>query len=323
MTLATNGFTTYDAKGIREDLSDVIYNISPTETPFVSNAGKRSAKNTFFEWQTDALAAAVTTNAQLEGDVISAAAVTPTTRVGNYTQIFRKTWTITGTLEATDRAGRKTEQAYQMAKKGKELKRDIEATLTSAQVAVAGGTTTARKTAAFDSWLLTNRANGNGGTGDYSYTTTPITARTAATAGAVQTFTETILKSVIKSSWTSGGSPTMLMVGPVNKQRVSGFAGIAEQRVNINKPDATYIIGAADIYVSDFGNVNVVPNRFQPETLGYLIDPDYVAISTLRPYFAKKLAEVADGESWHMTTELGLEVQNEAAHGVARDLTTT
>lgn len=323
MTMATNAFSRYDAIGIREDLANTIYNISPTETPFVSAVGKRSAKNTFYEWQTDALAAAVTTNAQLEGDDTAATAVSPTSRVGNYTQILKKVWTITGTLEATDRAGRKSENAYQMAKKGKELKRDMEATFLSAQVGVSGSTTTARSTAAFDSWLKTNTDNANGGTGDYSYTTTPITARTAVTTGGLRTFTETLLKGVIRKAWNAGGSPDMVIMGPVNKQRASSFTGIATIRRDApgNKP-AT-VIGAVDVYVSDFGEVNFVPDRFTPETQAYVIDPSYASIATLRPFFTEELAKTGDSAKYHMIVECGVQVDNEAAHGVVRDLTTT
>jgi hypothetical protein len=322
MVMATNAFSRYDAIGIREDLANTIYNISPTETPLVSAAGKRSAKNTFFEWQTDALAAASTTNAQLEGDDTAAAAITPTTRVGNYSQIFKKVWTITGTLEATDRAGRKSENAYQMAKKGKELKRDMEATFLSAQVAVSGGTTTARKTAAFDSWLKTNTNNGNGTTGDYAYTTTPITARTAATTGTVRTYTETILKSVLAAAWASGGEPNMNILGPVNKQRNSGFAGIAQLRHETGAKPAA-VIGASDIYVSDFGEISVVPDRFTQEACSFFVDPNMVSIATLRPFFTEELAKTGDSTKYHMIVEAGLQVDNEAAHGVARDLQTT
>lgn len=321
MAAPTNTFTRYDAIGIREDLSDIIYDISPVEVPFLSNVGKKKAKQTYFEWQTDALAAAVTTNAVVEGDDTTAVAVSPTSRVGNYTQISKKSFTISGTLEATDRAGRAEEAAYQKAKRLKELKRDMEATLTSSQVAVSGGNTTARKTAAFDSWLVTNRNNGNGTTGDYAYTSTPITARTAATTGTIRTFTETILKDIVKQQWSSGGQTKMLMVGPFNKQVVSGFAGIAEQRFEVKGNTQASIIGAADVYVSDFGNVQVVPNRFMPEDRAYLIDPEYVSIATLRPVFSEKLAKTGDAEKFHVLTEYGLQVDNEKAHAVARDLT--
>lgn len=322
MAMATNAFSTYAAKGIREDLSNTIFNISPVETPMLSNIGRRPVKAVQFDWQTDSLAAASTTNAILEGGDSTADTTNPTTRVANVTQISEKPWTITGTLEAVDKAGRKSEQAYQMAKKGKELKRDMEATITSSQVAVTGGSTTARKTAAFDSWLVTNTDNGNGGTGDYAYTTTPITARTAATAGNVRAFSESILKTIIKKQWTSGGQTKLLMVGPVNKQRTSGFTGIAEIRKDAGKGQAT-IVGAADIYVSDFGDVEVVPNRFMPEDRAYLVDPDYAKLGVLRPFFTEELAKSGDASKYHILTEYGLMVDNEAAHAVARDLTTT
>jgi hypothetical protein len=324
VAVPANTFSTFAAKGIREDLSNIIYNISPTETPFVSNIGKKTAKNTLFEWQTDALAAPDTGNAQIEGDDTAATAATPTKRVANYTQISKKSWTISGTLEAVDKAGRKSEQAYQMAKKSKELKRDMEAILTSSQVAVAGDSATARKTAAFDSWLITNTNNGNGPTGDYAYTTTPITARTVATAGNIRAFSETILKDVLQKQWESGGQTKLLMVGGVNKTRASGFVGIAEIRkdAGAGRKQAT-IVGAADIYVGDFGDVEVIPNRFMPKDRAYVEDPDYVSLAVLRPFFKEQLAKTGDAEKWHMVVEYGLQVDNEAAHAVARDLTTT
>lgn len=322
MALTTNGFTTYDAKGIREDLSDTIFNISPVETPLVSNVGKRKASNTYFEWQTDALASAVTTNAQLEGGDVTAVAVSPTTRVGNYTQIFLKSFAISGTLEATDRAGRKQEQAYQMAKRTKEIKRDMEATFTSSQVAVAGGTTTARKTACLDSWLVTNTNNGNGGTGDYSYTTTPITARTAATTGTIRTWTETIFKDVIQKTWTAGGEADMVLVSGVNKQRASAFSGIADLRHETGTKDIT-IIGGADVYRSDFGELTMTPDRFMPADRAYHVDPNYVSLATLRPLFMDELAKTGDAKKYELIIECGLQVDNEGANGVARDITTT
>lgn len=321
MAAPTNTFTRYDAVGVREDLSDIIYDISPVEVPLLSNIGKKKAKQTFFEWQTDALAAASTTNAVIEGDDTVAIAVAPTARVGNYTQISKKAFTISGTLEATDRAGRAEEAAYQKAKRLKELKRDMEATLTSSQVAVAGGNTTARKTAALDGWLKSNTNNGNGTTGDYTYTSTPLTARTAATTGTIRTFSETILKDIVKKQWASGGQTKMLMVGPYNKQVVSGFQGIAEIRVDVPKGRQATIVGAADVYRSDFGDVSVVPNRFMPEDRAYLIDPEYLSLATLRPVFSEKLAKTGDSEKFHVLTEYGLQVDNEAAHAVARDLT--
>ena len=248
MTIVTNTFTRYDAKGIREDLANVIYNISPEETPFQSNTARVNVKNTFFEWQTDSLAAASTTNAALEGDDISSFdAVTPTTRLGNYTQISRKTVVISGTLESVDKAGRRSELAYQMAKNGAELKRDMEATLLASKAANAGNNTTARQTAGLPAFLRTNTNYGSGGS-DPTVSNGVVNATRV--DGTQRTFTETILKDVIAQVWTQGGTPKILMVGPFNKQTVSGFAGIAEIRYNQATPKPTVIIGAADVYVN-------------------------------------------------------------------------
>lgn len=314
-------FSTYQAKGIREDLSDTIFDISPAETPLTSMAGKRKAKNTYFEWQTDKLDAATANNAKVEGADTAVSTTNPTTRVGNYTQIMDKDFKISGSLEATDRAGRKAEWSYQLAKKGKELKRDMEATFTSANVAVAGSDAVARKTAGLDSWLKSNTNNGNGTTGDYTYTTTPITARTAATTGAIRTYTEALFKGVNTKVWESGGEGDVLMVGAFQKEKASSFQGIAEIRHNVNSPRQAAIIGAADIIVTDFGNVSVVPNRFMPKDLSYQIDPDYISVATFRPFHTEKLAKTGDAERHVLRVEAGLQVDNEAAHGVTRDLT--
>ena len=320
MAIVTNTFTTFDAKGIREDLSNIITNIAPEETPYLSNIRKESISNSLFEWQTDTLAAAAA-NKQLEGDdVTSFDSVTATVRLQNYAQISRKTIVLSATEEVVNKAGRKSELAYQIAKRSSELKRDQEFTMLNGAVAAAGNTTTARGTASLQAFIKTNvdmQTNG----ANPSYTTVPTGARSD---GNVRTFTETILKNVIQQVWTSGGTPKILMTGPVNKQRVSGFAGIASSRFNIDggaRP-AT-IIGAADIYVSDFGNVQVVPNRFQRERDAFVIDPDYAKVTTLRPYQQVELAKTGDAEKRMLIVEWGHKVLAETAHGIAADLVTS
>jgi len=326
MSQTSNTFDTYNAKGIRESLSNVIYNISPEETPFMSNIGRENVKNTYFEWQTDSLAAASTTNAQVEGDdVTTYDSTSATTRIGNYTQISYKTVLISGTLESVDKAGRRSELAYQLAKRSAELKRDMESIMLTNQAASAGsaGVSTAlRKSGSLLAFLKTNTDKGTGGA-DPSYTTKPDATRTDATAANLRTFTETILKSVIQKVWASGGSPKVLMVGPVNKQRVSGFAGIAQIRKEVVGNRAATIIGAADVYVSDFGNVNVVPNRFQRERDAFVLDPEYASVAFLRPFNTIDLAKTGDAEKRMIVVEYGLKVNTEAAHGLAADLTTT
>jgi len=320
MAIVTNTFTTFDAKGIREDLSNIITNIAPEETPYMSNIGSESISNSLFEWQTDTLASAAA-NKQLEGDdVTSFDAVTATVRLQNYAQISRKTIVLSATEETVNKAGRRSELAYQIAKRSAELKRDQEYTMLQGAVAAAGNTTTARGTASLQAFIKTNYDMQTNGANP-SYTTVPTSARTD---GNVRTFTETILKNVIQQVWTAGGTPKILMTGPVNKQRVSGFSGIASSRFNIDggaRP-AT-IIGAADIYVSDFGNVQVVPNRFQRERDAFVIDPDYAKVTTLRPYQQIELAKTGDAEKRMLIVEWGHKVLAENAHGIAADLVTS
>jgi hypothetical protein len=316
MAIVTNTFTHFDAKGIRESLSDVIANISPEETPFQSNVGSKSVSNTYFEWQKDSLAAADTT-ARISGDDVSSFdSTSATTRVGNYTQILRRTVIVADNLEAVDKAGRDSEMAYQVAKRGKELKRDIEAVLTANNARVAGGTGTAPETAGLGAWVATNDNFGTGGaspTGDGS---------NGRTDGTQRAFTEAQLKSVMSSVWTAGGNPTVLMVGAFNKQAVSAFAGIAAQRYMAPSDGPSTIIGAADVYMSDFGTLSVVPNRFQRARDAWVLDTEMAAVCNLRPIEKVDLAKTGDASKAMMIWEGGLEVSNEAAHGLIADLTT-
>lgn len=315
MAIVANTFTRYSAVGIREDLSNVIYNISPEETPFISNIGRESVKNTYFEWQTDSLAAASASNAALEGDDVSSfAAVNPTSRIGNYTQISTKNVVISGTLEALDKAGRRSELTYQLAKLGSELKRDMESALLANQSPVAGNTTTARRTAGLPAFIKTNTNFGTGGAD-----TAGIAARTDGTQRA---FLESQLKDVIAKVWESGGTPKMLMVGSFNKQAASGFTGIATRFRDVPAGQQAQIVGAADVYVSDFGTVNIVPNRFQRARDALVVDPQYASMAVLRPIQQMELAKTGDAEKRLMLVEYGLKVNNEAAHGIVADLTT-
>ena len=246
MAIVSNTFTRFSAIGIRESLQDVIFNISPDDTPFVSNMSKkRTVRNTFFEWQTDELAAAAS-NAQIDGDEATFSAVTPTVRLGNYTQILRKTVVIADNLTgAIDEAGRRSELALQISKQGAELRRDLEYNLCGLnQAAVAGNNTTARKTASLSAFLRTNTSRGSSGA-DPTVSSGVVNA--AATDGTQRAATEALLKSVLSSVWTEGGNPKFLMVGSFVKQAVSAFAGIAAQRYNATGDSPSTIIGAADV----------------------------------------------------------------------------
>lgn len=310
-------YQTYTAIGMREDLSDVIYNISPTDTPFMSSIGKTKATATYHEWQTDSLAAPALGGA-VEGADASSITASPTTRIGNRTQIFTKSVAVAGTLEAVDKAGRKSEKAYQLAKVSAELKRNIELTLLSNQVSAAGNSSTARTMGGLQAWLSTNYDGGTSGVAGSGGTT-------ARTDGTDRTFTETILKTVVAEVYTAGGTPKVLMVNPAHKQVVSAFAGIAAQRYMAPSNEPTTIIGAADVYMSDFGTISVVPNRFMNSTnsgdeTAFLVDPDMAAVAYLRPFQTIELAKTGDSEKTQLLAELTLEVKNEAAHGIVADL---
>ena len=307
-------YQTYTAIGQREDLSDVIYNISPTDTPIMSSIGKSKATAVYHEWQTDSLAAATTNNAAVEGDDATDATMSPTTRLGNYTQIVQKTVKISGTLDAVDKAGRKSEKAYQLAKASAEIKRDIETIISANQGRSAGNSSTARKLGSLLSWITTNSSVGTSGADP---TTIGVSTRTDGTA---RSFTETILKDVIQQVYTAGGNPKILMVGAYQKQAVSAFAGIAAQRFMAPSDAPTTIIGAADVYMSDFGTVSVVPNRFMRTRDALVLDPEYAALAYLRPFATNELAKTGDSEKTQILAELTLEVRNEAAHGIAADL---
>lgn len=319
MAAVTNTYSRYDAKGIREDLANVIYNISPEETPFTNNIGRGTASNTIFEWQVDELAAASDANAYVEGDDVSSfTAAVPTERLANYTQISRKDVIISGSLEKLDKAGRRSEIAYQLSKRGAELKRDIEASALANQAAVVGSMpSTARRTAGLPAFLRTNTNRGVGGANP---TVSNGLVNAAATDGTARAFTETQLKDVIQKVWTEGGTPKMLMVGPGNKVVASTFTGIADIRFNLTAPKTAAIIGAADIYVSDFGQISIVPNRFQRNRDAFVLDPEMCELAWLRPITQVELAKTGDAEKRMLIGEWGLKVKQQKGLGVIADL---
>ncbi len=320
-------YRTYTAIGQREDLSNTIYSIAPTETPVVSSIGKTKATATYHEWQTDTLAAA-SGSGLLEGADAGAASSTPTVRVGNRTQIQGKTVHVSGTLDAVDKAGRKTETAYQLAKAGQELKRDMEKTILGNVAQSAGSASAARLLGSIQTWLLTNYvteatagspAGAVGGNGTAT--------RTSAGSGNYLAFGEDKLKECVKSCFENGGNPTLLVVPPTQKQAVSAFTGIAAQRFQAPSDKQSTIVGAADVYMSDFGTLSVVPDRFMTADGGtgsgeqaLLLDPTMASVATLRPFESNLLAKSGDSEKHQMLVEYTLQVSNEKAHGIVADL---
>jgi len=327
MAVPTNTRVTYGAIGIREDLSNIIYNISPTETPFLSGCGRETADNTYFEWQTDALTAAAA-NRATEGDDPASTAVSEPTRVGNYTQISVKAVQTSGTAEAVDFAGRKSTQAYQLAKRAKEMKRDMEKMLMDnvAQSAGAGpspGPATARATGGLGSWVATNYHTLGGapsppGLGSASAGTGTNTASDATSTG---TLTEAGMKTVIKECFDSGGTPDTILVGSANKQVISALTQtVSSLRTDANKQAPAHVVASVDVYVSDFGSFKIIPDRFQRARDCWFIDFDFWAVAYLRPFQTESLAKTGDSIKQMIIAEYGLMSKNQAANGFLADV---
>lgn len=311
------------AGGNREDLADVIYDISPMDTPFLSGAKKLTAKAVYHEWQTDALASAAN-NAQIEGDQVSNNTFAQTTRQGNYMQISRKVVQVSETQRAIDSAGRADEFTYQVAKRGREIKRDMETALTSKNASSAGGSATARQLAGLESWLKTNRTTRGSGTPAAStpgFSNGTVAAPTdASTTG---TFTKATLDAVIQACWTEGGDPTVIMVGPFNRKQISGFSGISTLQTDANASGDVTLMGAIDFYKSNFGTLKVVPNRFQRDRTAFVLDMEYMGVATLRNMEITPLAKTSDAERALLVCEYTLAVLNEKSSGKVTDLKTT
>jgi hypothetical protein len=312
-------FLTYDTVGDREDLTDIISNISPQKTPLYSMAGRGVATNTLHEWQTDSLAAPNTANAHLEGDDAEFTALTPTVRLGNYVQISRKTLIISDTQKKIKKAGRKNEVAYQAQKQSVELRRDIEAIMFENIGADAGSEAVERKTGTLLAFIKTNVDKEATGTNPV-YTTVPTDPRND---GAQRAITEDMVKNVAQLGWTEGADFSTIFAGAFNKTKISAFTGIADKVFNLASAKQATIIGAADVYVSDFGTFKVVPSRWQRARDVFFVDPEYIEVMFLRGFELIPLARTGSAEKRLLEVEWGLRVKNEKALGLIADLLTS
>jgi len=313
MAQPTNLYDTYDTTGIREDLVDVIYNVSPEDTPILSAIPRTTAKSTKHEWQLDALATPAT-NAVIEGDEATVDAMTATTRAFNYCQISDKVIAVSGTQAAVDAAGRADEMAYQIAKKSKELKKDMEFDLIEPNVQAVGSATAARELGSIPTWLKTNGDAGTSGTlSTGSGTDLP-------GSGTDRDLTEAILKTVIKEVYSSGGDMDMLVCPPSVKQTISGFNA---NTTRFGPADKKTEFAAIDVYSSDFGDLKIVPNRVMATTDAkdvFIIQRDMLATAYLRDFMIQDLSKTGDSDKKQLLCEYTLEVRNEAAHGIILDI---
>lgn len=318
MSVPTGSYQTYQTVGIKEDLQDKIFMISPYSTIFLKMIAKGKAAQTKHEWQTDVLASANADNKVIEGDDVTADSATATTRLYNYTQLMDKKIIVTDTNMAVESAGRKSELALQLSKRGKEIKTDMEKRMLGNYASAIGAAGTARELGGVESWLATNtdrEAGGTDPTGD---------GTNAAGNGSQRAFTEAMLKDVIALCWDSGGEPTMILVGSYNKQKASGFGGIATlYRDTASSMKPASIMGAADIYVSDFGQFKIVASRFSRTRSALVLDMSMWSMQTLQRLKHIPLARTGHGEKRLMKVEFTLCSKNEAASGVIADLTTT
>ena len=308
MAQVTNAFDTYEATSDREQLSNIIYNISPQTTPFMSAIGKNSVKNVTFDWQTETLPSASGTG-EIEGFEISRAATTATVRESNVAMIQSRNSTVTGSQQASDPAGVKSQIAHFMALNAKALKRDMETALTGNYAKVAGSASAARQTRSFESWITSNDSRGSGGADG--------SASAAATDGTQRDLTEALLKAVLQTGFGNGAEMSMAICGPYNKTVISGFTG----RSNVRQVIETDTVEASiSLYASDFGELKIVPDNFSRERSLLLVDPNYAAVSYLRDFESVDISTIGDAITKMLVVEYGLQMSNEAAHGIVADL---
>lgn len=318
MTQPAGVYSVYDAsattgvgRGNREDLVDTVYLISPTETPILTALPRTKAEAVLHEWTTDALATAAA-NEKVEGDDATIDAASVKVRLNNRTAISNKVAGVTETQQAVSKVGMQDAMAEDVGKKMKEIKRDMEVMLCANTAKVAGNDTTARKSAGFPTWIVTNR-NGVGAaaTGDGSDTATDSTQRA---------FAESMLLEVSQECFDSGGNPSLLVVGTFNKRVISGFAG---NQTRDSKASDKKIVNSIQVYEDDFNTLKVVADRFSRSRDALLLDTEYAKVAYLRPFDTWDLAKTGSSIRKQVETEWTLEVCNPDAHGIVADLTTS
>lgn len=320
MGVNANANETYDVSTIREDLQDALVSISPTETPFMSTIGKKSISNTYFEWAEVDLAAASDSNRVIEGENAPATdAPTNAKRLANYSQISDKVVEISDTAEKVNGVADAQKMAKQIAYKLKELKRDMETMLVgSNNAAVAGASGTARETASLSAFLQSNVDRGTGGANGALSGGTAGAPTTAATDGTLRALTEDMLKGVIASCWDNGAEPSLVLCGSGVKQKISStFTGSATRYRDISDKK---VVASVDVYVSDFGDLQIVPSRFVRARDVFVLDPSMARVGYLSTTTQKPLARTGHSERRLISVEYGLQVDSEKAHGVIADI---
>jgi hypothetical protein len=303
--------TVSNTSGLAEDFEDIIFNVSPTDTPMLTLAKRKKATARLHQWQEDTLAAASSNKAE-EGADASYATAAGTTSLSNYCQISTKTVDISRTLDIVNKYGRKSEVAYQLMKRGKELKRDMEFTICRNQ---ASASTTARATAGWETMISGNLVRANSGqTTDYSVRGFSAASWTAPEDGSLVTFIEADLVSALGLAWEDGGDPSIIMMSKKNKNLFNAFAGVATKYNEVKGTSQATVTGASDVYVSSYGNHTVKLNRYQRDEAVFCIDPDYISVAYLDGIKKTPMAKTGDSERYLLTVEYALVVDTRDAH---------
>ena len=322
MTATVGASKSYDLSGgaLREDLENMIYDISPMETNFMSNIGRSRVESTTHEWLTDALTAAAH-NANIEGDAFSAAARSHPSRLKNYTQIARKDIEVTGTAQAVNNAGMAKLMAYHTARAAKEIKRDMEKDLLSDEPASAGLSTAPRVSAGAEAWIYAPNHIGINQTG--ATTTAPVSgfATSPVTDGSATAFTEAGLKSMLQKAWSAGGTTDTILVGASLYNSISLFTGIATRYRNVESRSQAQIIGAADVYVSAYGSHRIVLNRYMRTTTVFCFELSTWSVGYLRPFAVEPIAQVGDAVRNMLRAEYTLVAKSPRANTKATNMT--
>lgn len=314
MAKVTNAFSTYSAQGNREQLSNIIYNIDPFDTPIMSAIGRRNVQGRIFDWQTENLPTVDLNNAREEGFELSRSAAQATVRVSNTTQISERDATVAGSQEAADAAAKRSEMAAQMALMAKALKRDMESILSQNQARAAGNDSgTARKTRAIEHWITTNVSYGATGAN-------PVSETANVTDGTLRTLTETMFNDMLQTAYTNGAEPTMCVVPPALKRKISTFTGRSGSQIPVSKAEA---VAAIDLYRSDFGDIKIQPSRWMRTRTVLMLDPEYVALAFFRNFQTIDIATVGDATTKMIVAEWGCEMRNQAAHAKIADVQST
>lgn len=317
MAVPANTAQRYQSTVIKEDLSSVAELIAPTETPFMSAIGKGTVASTFSEWVTVDLAAASDTNAEIEGNDVVADPNNEGVRLGNYAQLSDKVAQISTSRQEADEAGDLNKMSKQIALKVQELKRDMEKQMLSNKPANPGSASTARVSASFPSFLRTNVSRGTGGVNPVLSGTTSGYPTTAAVDGTQRALTETLFKTVQATTWASGGDPTLVFVGAANKQLISAWTGNA---TTFREMDSRKIVSAVDVYVGDFGEVQIIPSRLMRARDLLIVDPTKVEVAYYQKMRQVELAKTGHSDKRMVSVEYMLKTKAEVAHGLIADL---